>query len=153
MRKVARWRVVNGQLELLDGAGRHLATFEPGAQARIFGEWRVVSVHAPGLVAATPEQASIAGTNAAYSAAAASFGRDRCSRPTYTDRRFSAREFAERFGVQPASLSLAEPIETIDVACSAGSVRTAVLILKAPDTVLTPVDGVFLEMRRQPFRP
>lgn len=117
-----------------------------------YGDWEVAGHRIPGIAAVTDgEAATHHGQTATYAAAQARFDRERCESPRYQPRTLTASALYEEYRLQPAQLGLTEPVTLIDVACATGQLGPgATLLIQSTDTLLTPWDGAFYELRRRP---
>ena len=119
-----------------------------------FGDWRVTGFSILSISAMTTKEAGrIVGTRASYRASAASFGTNRCAKPSYETRTLSADDFMVEYHFPPESLGLEgqATITLITVNCSpAWSNQGAVLIVKSPSSLIATWDGAFFDLGRPP---
>lgn len=115
----------------------------------IFGSWRVASYSSPGMSAAASVQSlAWVGTSASFTPKDARVAGNHCYSPTYTPRTLSAAEFQQEFRAAAATLGIsADPVTVFKLECGsewAGQGDT--LIVKSDTTLLTPWNGMFLEL-------
>ena len=92
------------------------------------------------------------GVSASFDPGDARFGGNRCSAPKYTPRTLSAAEFQQQYHAAAATLGITgDPITVYGIDCGYdwGS-KTNTLIVKSPNALLTPWDGMFLELVKAP---
>ena len=114
------------------------------------GNWRVKGHQAPGVSAMPADTAAAwVGRTAEYSNSRARFGTEECARPGYFSTTLAAGDFAAEFGVPAPALGLEAPVTMITVRCRGGwTVPGSRLLVRNPDLMLTPWDGVFFELQR-----
>ena len=114
------------------------------------GNWRVTGHQAPGISAMPSDTAATwVGRTAEYSRTRTRFGTEECDGPRYFPSTLSAEGFAAEFGVPVHALGLEAPLMVITVRCRDGWTGPGTrLLVRNPDLMLTPWDGVFFELQR-----
>jgi hypothetical protein len=123
-----------------------------GGKLPMFGTWRVAAYQTPENKGPAPVQSlALVGISASFDSKHARMGAERCDKPQYTAQSLTAAEFQQQFKVTAASLGLSgEPVTVYRVECPSNPGTPArVLIVKAQDSLLTPGDGSFYELRRR----
>lgn len=126
-----------------------------GPGADLFGEWRVVDSHVPGVSAMSESRAaSWRGRALIYGPSSATSPNGDCAEASFAERSSSVDALLSgEFGVPPETMPLLadrDEVRVVDVRCRGASwdaVGQTVLLLDER-RALTPWDGVFFELRR-----
>lgn len=122
------------------------------AEPSVFGAWRVVAHHAPGISAMSGEQADAwIGRAARYEEGAATFGEEQCDEATYSVESADEDTFYSDFGVALSGIGAdSSSVSVFDVQCEGESWTApgSTLIVESSERAWTLWDGVFFELVR-----
>lgn len=116
----------------------------------ILGKWHVAGHKAPGISAASAEQADVwNGRHAVYGAHRAVFDNEACSNPQYVSRVVGASEFANEFRVPPEVLGLPGADTCItEIGCPDTWAAPGAQLIHSSSGLMTLWQGVFFELER-----
>lgn len=116
----------------------------------ILGKWHVAGHKAPGISAASAEQADAwNGRHAVYGAHRAVFDNDACSNPQYVSQVLDTAQFTSEFGFPPEALGLPGADTCItEIGCPGEWVAPGAALIHSGNGLMTPWQGVFFELAR-----